>query len=110
MNPGSALKAIVGVFSFGENLELVFIHDTSVKEMHTDQAVSVFEVREHPGCLWRPYAGERGDAFVLQDDNARPHRTRIMNTSLELKTVQRMHWSARSPDLNPIKHVWDALG
>ncbi|GFX95517.1 hypothetical protein TNCV_4825321 [Trichonephila clavipes] len=36
------LTSIVGVFSFGENRKFVFIHDATVKEMHTDQAVSVF--------------------------------------------------------------------
>ncbi|GFW48201.1 hypothetical protein TNCV_2382851 [Trichonephila clavipes] len=42
MSPGFASKAIVGIFFFGEYLELVFIHDTSVQHMHTDQSVSVF--------------------------------------------------------------------
>ncbi|GFY07667.1 hypothetical protein TNCV_4095371 [Trichonephila clavipes] len=44
MSPGLASKAIVGVFSFADNLELVFLHDTCVKEMHMDKAVSVFGV------------------------------------------------------------------
>ncbi|GFS59881.1 hypothetical protein TNCV_3956921 [Trichonephila clavipes] len=43
MSPGLVFKAVVGVFSFGEKLEFVFTHDSSVKEMHTDQAVSVLE-------------------------------------------------------------------
>ncbi len=42
MSPGLASKATVGVFRFEEKLELIFIHHTSVKEMHMDQAVSVF--------------------------------------------------------------------
>ena len=37
MLSGLASKAIVDVFSFGKDLELVFIHHTSVKEIHTDQ-------------------------------------------------------------------------
>ncbi|GFV78184.1 uncharacterized protein TNCV_1036521 [Trichonephila clavipes] len=44
MSPGLASKAMIGVFLFEEGLELIFIHDTSVKEMHMDQAVSVLGV------------------------------------------------------------------
>ncbi|GBN76007.1 Transposable element Tc1 transposase [Araneus ventricosus] len=58
----------------------------------------------------RPYAGEIGDGFLLQDDNARPHRARIVDDYLQQETIQRLEWPARSPDLNPIEYVWDALG
>ncbi|GFX46617.1 hypothetical protein TNCV_4550561 [Trichonephila clavipes] len=44
MNSGLASKVIVSIFSFEENLELVFMCDTFVKEIHTNQAVSVFGV------------------------------------------------------------------
>ncbi|GFX73155.1 transposable element Tcb1 transposase [Trichonephila clavipes] len=44
VGPGLAPKAIVGIFSFGENLELICLKYTFVKEMHTDQAVPMFKV------------------------------------------------------------------
>ncbi|GFW24592.1 transposable element Tcb2 transposase [Trichonephila clavipes] len=49
-----------------------------------------------------PYAGAIGDFFVFQDDNARPHRARLVENMLEAETIQRMDWPACSPDLNPI--------
>ncbi|GFY06740.1 transposable element Tcb2 transposase [Trichonephila clavipes] len=47
-----------------------------------------------------PYAGAIGDSFVFQDDNARPHRARLVENMLEAETIQRMEWPAYSPDLN----------
>ncbi|KFM57308.1 Transposable element Tcb1 transposase, partial [Stegodyphus mimosarum] len=58
----------------------------------------------------RPYAGAIGDAFLLQDDNAKPHLASIVDDYLQQETIMRIEWPARSSDLNPIEHVWDALG
>jgi hypothetical protein len=41
----------------------------------------------------RPYAGAVGDGFILMDDNARPHRARVVTDYLENETIERMELS-----------------
>jgi transposase len=56
-----------------------------------------------------PLRNRVGDRFVLMDDNARPHRARIITTFLEDNNIQRIEWPAMSPDLNPIENIWAML-
>ncbi|GFV10606.1 transposable element Tcb2 transposase [Trichonephila clavipes] len=80
--------------------------------LHVFERGSVTGVRNKDEVL-EPYVhffmGACFPEFILMDNNARPHSALLVDEFLESEDIRRMDWSARSPDLNHIEYVWDAL-
>ena len=51
-----------------------------------------------------------GNNYRYQDDNATPHRARVVLDFLQQGNVTKMEQLPWSPDCNPIEHLWDELG
>ena len=77
-----------------------------VPEILTGQCYINEILRPHVVHFLRPM----GNNIIFQDDNARPHRARIVDGFLQANNMRRLEWPAMSPDLSCIEHAWDVLG
>jgi len=53
---------------------------------------------------------QRRRNFIFMQDNIRPHVSNLAQRFFERHNITLLHHPACSPDLNPIKHVWDEMG
>ncbi|GFX23566.1 transposable element Tcb1 transposase [Trichonephila clavipes] len=98
--PTCSIMVWAGILINGRT-RLMFANGTMTSQRYIDE-VLLPHVRLFRGAV--------GDKFVFMDDNAACHRTLAVQDCVDSERIQRLVWPARSPDINPIENVWDALG
>lgn len=100
---GGGGVTVWGCFSLNCKLEMYVLGGNMNGQIYRDNVlrdIVVPHFDNHP-LATRP---------LYMDDNARPHRARIVTAYKEQEGIDTIFWPAMSPDMNPIEHVWDFIG
>jgi hypothetical protein len=92
-----------GCFSFDCKLDLYILDGNLTGQKYRDNVLAPHVVPHFDNHAL-------ADRPMFMDDNARPHRARIVQHFLQQEAVQTIPWPAMSPDMNPIEHAWDFIG
>ena len=93
---GGGGVTVWGCFSFDCKLDLYVLDGNLTGQKYRDNVLAPRVV---------PHFANHAlvDRPMFMDDNARPHRARIVQHFLQQEAVQTIPWPAMSPDMNPIE-------
>ncbi|GFT15943.1 transposable element Tcb1 transposase [Trichonephila clavipes] len=87
-----------GAIAYNTRSPLVLIHGTMTGQRYVHDIL-----QPHVSPLIQRLPGA-----IFHQDNTRPHTARVSQDYLN--NITTLPWSARSPHLSPIEHIWDHLG
>ncbi|GFT25158.1 transposable element Tcb1 transposase [Trichonephila clavipes] len=98
--------------------EVVFTDESHICLQHHDGRIRVWRHRGGRmlnSCVMHRHTGPAPGngaglaTAIFQQDNARPHVTRIVQRFFVNHQIELLAWLARSPDLSPIENMWSMV-